>query len=253
MSLFDDEFVKQNNKRILSGFSFQPRYKPEPKQEEVKQEQSNPQSQKSAKSQDVLLDIYNRFDVQSSKRSTDLGLSAEVANKIYKHIEKEQLVEKISLNVTGKKGGLSKYHVLTNKGYEAINKKPIKRSGGTGAKHFFLQRYFKKHLPEKGFSNVEVEKNLEGKRIDVYAIFGELRIGIEICITTIKTEHLNVQKDFDKCDCIFVVCSDKKTKQKLEKEIPESKAVICVVHEFLNAPEELIKRALDLKRQLRIV
>ena len=76
---------------------------------------------------DMLLDIYNRFDVASTQRADNLSLSAETSNRIYKYIEKEQLVESIRLNLTGKRGGLSKYHVMTDKGAEIINKPPIKK------------------------------------------------------------------------------------------------------------------------------
>jgi len=207
-------------------------------------------TKKPEKIKDMLLDIYNRFDVASTQRSKDLGLSAEASNNIYKFIEKEQFAETIRLNLTGKRGGLSKYHSITNKGAKAINKPPLKKySGGTGAKHIFLQKFLKKHLPSKGFQEIYIEKELSGKRIDLFGKYNELKIAIEICITTIKTEYLNVQKDLGKCDLILIACPDKKTKDNLEKElykkIPRNEKIrICPVHELLNKPEDLIKETM---------
>ena len=91
-----------------------------------------------------------------------------------------------------------------------------------------------------GFKDVFIEKNLCGKRIDVFAIYQEMKIAIEICISTIQTEYINVLKDMDKCDFIFIVTPDKKTKQKLENTIyrkisRDSKINICLVHEVLNS------------------
>ena len=201
------------------------------------------------KSEGMLMDIYNRFDVASTVRAKDLGLSASAADKIFKYIEREQFAEKFSLNLSGSRGGTSKFYSLTiPKGYEAISKKPPKRSGGTGAMHFFLERYFKKHLPQKGFQDLEIEKNLGGKRIDIFGIYETLKIGIEICCSTMKTEYLNFQKDKDYCDLVIIATPDKKAKIKLDKELykkiePHRKLNTCVVHELLTQPEKIIINA----------
>ena len=254
---FTDRFIALNNRRMLFGVVIQPRYIADRQKqdschiaEESCQKTSICEAKnlpliKADRAKDVLLDIYNRFDIASVQRASDLDLSAEASNKIYKYIEKEQLAEGIFLNITGKRGGLSKYHILTKKGYEFIEKSPVKQSGGTGSKHHFIQRYLKKHLASKGFQDLVIEKDL-GKRIDLFGTYQELKIAIEICISTIRTEHLNVQKDFDKCDLLFIACPDKKTKHNLEKAIykkisPNPKLKICLVHELLNKPDELIE------------
>ena len=198
------------------------------------------------KTQDMLLDIFNRFDVSSTKRAKDFGLSASASDRIFKYLERQQLVDVIRLNLAGGRGGTSKFYVLTNpKGYEAISKTPPKKSGGTGAMHFFLERYLKKHLPQKGFSGLEIEKNIDGKRIDIFGIYEGLKVGVEICVSTIKTEYLNVQKDKEKCDFLIIVTPDKKTKDKLDRELykeiePDQNLTICIVHELLNHPEKVI-------------
>ena len=111
--------------------------------------------------------------------------------------------------------------------------------------HFFLERYLKKHLPQIGFSCLEIEKSIGGKRIDVFGIYEGLKVGIEICVSTIKTEYLNVQKNKGKCDFLIIVTPDKKTKDKLDRELyqniePDKKLTTCVVHELLNHPEKII-------------
>jgi hypothetical protein len=197
------------------------------------------------KSEGMLVDFYNRFDIASTVRAKDLGLSASASDKIFKYIEQEQLAEKFSLNLTGGRGKTSKFYTLTLKGYEAISKTPPKKSGGTGAMHFFLERYLKKHLPSKGFSDLVIEKNIGGKQIDVFGIYATLKIGIEICCSTLKTEYLNFQKDKDYCDLVIITTPDKKTKARLDKELykniePCRKLKTCVVHELLNQPEKII-------------
>jgi len=198
------------------------------------------------KSKEMLWDIFNRPDVTSTTRSADFSLSGSASDKIFKYIEQEQLVDVVRLNLTGGRGGTAKYYVLTSKGYDAISITPPKKSGGTGASHFFLEKFFEKHLPSKGFSDVEVEKNIGGKRIDVFGTYETLKIGIEICCTTMRTEYLNFQKDIDYCDLVIITTPDKKTKTQLDSELikkiePSKKLRTCVVHELLNHPEKIIK------------
>ncbi|HEC66933.1 MAG TPA: hypothetical protein ENI23_16785 [bacterium] len=212
-----------------------------------------PESKMSDKSRDILSDIYNRFDVSATARARDFGLSASAADKIFKYIEREQLVDVVKLNLAGGRGGTSKFYTLTiPKGYEAISKTPHKKSGGTGSAHFFLQRYLEKHLSRKGFSSLEIERNIGGKRIDVFGVYEGLKVGIEICVSTIRTEYLNVQKDAEKCDFLVIVTPDKKTKDKLDKELykeiePSEYLTTCIVHELLNHPEKII-----LKNQMEV-
>jgi len=201
--------------------------------------------QMSEKSEDMLMDIFNRFDVASTVRANDLGLSASSADKVFKYIEQEQLAEKFSLNLTGGRGKTSKYYSLTQKGYDVLSKTPPKRSGGTGAMHFFLCRYLKKYLPRKGFSDLEIEKSTGSKRIDVFGVYETLKIGIEICCSTVKTEYINFQKDKEYCDLVIITTPDKKAKARLEKELykkiePDRKLKTCVVHELLTHPERII-------------
>ena len=200
------------------------------------------------KAKDILLpDIDNRFDVQSTQRAEDLGWSSSAADRIFKYIVKKQYVDVIKLNLSGARGGVSKYYALTKSGYQTIDRTPPKQSGGTGATHFFIQRYLKKYLPKMGFTGLTIEKNIDGKRIDLFGQFQELRVAIEICCSTMRTEFLNVQKDMDKCDVIIIVTPDKKTKEKLNKELfkqveANKKLKTCVVYELLNDPEKIINQ-----------
>ncbi|MDM8535867.1 hypothetical protein QUF70_03865 [Desulfobacterales bacterium HSG17] len=198
------------------------------------------------KSKDTLRDIFKRFDIASAARAADLGLSGSAADQIYKYIEQEEFADVIWFNPTGSRGGTSKFHCLSNpKGYEPIAETQPKKSGGTGPMHFFLERYLAKHLPTKGFSELLIEKNINGKRIDLFGKFAGLNIGIEICCTTMKTEYLNFQKDRALCDLVIITTPDRKIKKRLETALykkikPTNKLKTCVVCELLNNPEEII-------------
>ena len=81
----------------------------------------------------------------------------------------------------------------------------------------------------------------------MFGIYNEMKVGIEICCTTYKTEHENVQKDQESCDCIVIACPDKTTKEKVLKQLDGKidgggKVRVCMVSELLNNTEEIIKR-----------
>ena len=271
MREISDFDVMKNNELIISTFPpVVPRYKHQ--RSEIKTEgkvkekpnistvfNEDKKSEIPDKAKDVLMDIYNRPFIPSTLRTSGLGIvSAAVSNKVLKFIEKEQLVEVIKLNLTGKRGGQSTYHALTDKGFKLINKPPIKRySGGKGEVHLFLQRYCKKYLPEIGFTDVAIEKEFCGKKIDLFAKYRELKIGIEICISTFNTEIINYQKDKDLVDFLFFVTLDKKSKLKLEAAIYQkiqrhSKINICLVHELHNTSyvSEVLNSTSDLFNNL---
>jgi len=249
-----DKFIIENNARLFLNSKIQPGFNPvcagqQNQKESTDQSSATKKRELSEKTlnyiREVLLDIYNRFDVASSQRASDLGMSAETSNRIYRYIEKELLVVVVRLNLTGKLGGLSHYLVITEKGCEYIKKPKAKQAGRVGPAHCFIQRYYKKHLPAKGFKELTIEKNIDDKRIDLFGIYNNLKVAIQICISTFKTEHINIKKDLDHCDIIVLVCVDKKSKQKLEKELEgkisdNDKIKICVVHELLNDPEKVI-------------
>lgn len=236
--LSDVKSVHTTDQEFLSPMNSIPRY--------TSEKESIQKHRMFKKSEGMLMDIYNRFDVSATQRAKDLSLSASSADLIFKFIEGYQLVENFSLNLTGRRGGSCKFYSLSiPKGHDAIGKKPPKRSGGTGAKHFFLERCFQKYLPLKGFESVEIEKNINGKRVDVFGVYKSLKIGIEICCSTFRTEHQNFLKDKDGCDLVVIAAPDRKTKAKLDKELKKKigshdKLKTCVVHELLTHPESII-------------
>ncbi|MBN1794245.1 MAG: ATP-binding protein [Candidatus Omnitrophica bacterium] len=227
------EDKRKNNSRfvyILEAVKPRRPYKAEKK--EAEEEKSE---EKLDEIKDVLNDIFHRQFVSSNDRAIDLHLSNEKAKRIYRHIENEKLAEPVYLNLSGR-GGQSKFFVITDKGYGLI-KKPRKPeySGGKGSLHVFIQHYLADYLKNKGCKQVEIEKEFEGKKIDLFYIKDEKKVAVEICISTFKTEYINVIKDRGKCDRIMLVCLDNNAKKKLIEELAglSSEAEIYSIAEFL--------------------
>lgn len=185
--------------------------------------------------ENILSDIYHRPFINSTDRAYDFKLSNDKAKRIYRYIENEGFVEPIFLNLTGR-GGQSKFFWLNEKGCNFINKpRKLEGSGGKGTQHIFVQDYLKDLAEKKGYKDIEIEKDIEGKKIDLFGIKDEKRVGIEICISTFKTEFLNIIKDKGKCDRLIIVCIDNNAKKKLLEELRGFKNEIeaYALHEFV--------------------
>lgn len=222
-----------NNKHVYIFQAIKPR-KPYHFKDEEQSEKTKEDELKAAR--DMLNDIYYRPFVDSTDRAYDLHLSNEKAKRMYRLIESESLVETVYLNLAGR-GGQSKFFWITDKGYELIQKaKKPEYSGGKGIQHVFIQGLLKEHLDKKGYK-VEIEKEIEGKKIDLFCKKDEQKIAIEICVSTFKTEYVNIIKDRGKCDRLVLICMDNNTKKKLLSELGNLKEGIEIyaLHEFIKA------------------
>ncbi|MFH1014748.1 MAG: hypothetical protein V1762_02350 [Nitrospirota bacterium] len=228
------EEKRQCNSRHVSIFQS---IKPRMPYQDI-EEQNEPEKETAAMElvKDILNDIYYRPFVSSTERAYDLSLSSEKAKRIYRFIENECLAEPIALNLTGR-GGHSKFYCIIEKGYNLIQKPPKPEgSGGRGKEHIFTQNYLKEHLAKKGYE-AEIEREIEGKKIDLFCTKDGQKIAIEICVSTFKTEYINVIKDTGKCDRIVIVCADSNAKKKLLEELGALKdgIEIYALYEFLKA------------------
>lgn len=234
------EEKQQNNARHVYIFqAIKPR-KPwqEAKENEEKErdEERKERGDKRAEDiKDVLRSIYSNPFISSELRRDYLKFSKDKANRIYELIESERYAESVSLNLKGR-GGSSKFFWPTEKGCNLIEKQKLAEgSGGKGTTHIFLAGYLADFLKKNGCKSVEIEKDLGGKKIDLFCLKDAKRIGIEICISTFKTEHINIKKDKEKCDRLIIVCMDGNSKRKLIEELKGlSKEVeVFALHEFL--------------------
>ncbi len=229
------EEKRRNNSRFVYLFQA---IKPRRPYMEEKEDEEAREDEKTQTARDVLNDIYYKPFINSDDRRDDLHLSKEKAKGIYRFLEEiNGFVESIYLNLSGR-GGQSRFFWITEEGYEFIDKerKP-EYSGGKEKEHVFLQGYIAGHLKKKSYKEVEIEKEIEGKKIDLFCIKDEKKIGIEICISTHKTEHINIEKDKGKCDRLIIVCLDNNEKKKLIEELGDlaKDAEIYSLAEFLKA------------------
>ena len=222
-----------NNKEIFA--SIEPRKPYNEAKEKEEEEKEAVKEEKNELVEELLKDIHRKPFIPSVERAKLFGLNNDKSGRIYRQIENERLVEPILLNFTGR-GGQSKFFWPTEKGCRLIGKPKLPEgSGGKGSTHVFLQGYLAGYLKSKGYKQVEIEKNIEGKKIDLFCVKDDKKIGIEICVSTQKTEHINIEKDKDKCDRLIIVCLDNNEKKKLIEQLGNLKnnAEIYALYEFV--------------------
>lgn len=229
------EEKRQNNSRFVYLFeNVKPR---KPYREEKEKEKEARDDKRMEDIKDALRSIYSDPFMSSELRRDYLKFSKDKANTIFELIESERYVEPVYLNLTGR-GGHTRFFRPTQKGCELINKQRLPEgSGGKGSTHIFLQGFLARHLKNKGYKQVEIEKEIEGKKIDLFCVKDEQKIAIETCVSTQKTEHINIEKDKNKCDRLIIVCLDNNEKKKLLEQLGglAKDAEIYALHEFLKA------------------
>ena len=228
------EEKRKNNDRFVYLFE---NVKPRKPYAQEKEEKETRDDKRMENVKDALRSIYSDPFMSSELRRDYLKFSKDKANTIYELIESEMYAEPIYLNLSGR-GGHTKFFWPTEKGCGLIGKPKLPEgSGGKGSVHIFLQGYLAGHLKKKRYKQIGIEKEFEGKNIDLFCVKDEQKIAVEICVSTHKTEHINIEKDKGKCDRLIIVCLDNNEKKKLTEQLGELKneAEILALHEFLKA------------------
>jgi hypothetical protein len=213
MVKFSNEFVKQNNARILAGFTVQPRYKTEFNQAGKKNKEKLTADERRLL---VTIDSFQyRFTL--TRIAEVVGFSACKSTRLFKALEQAEMIKVVKV-VKGK--GVSKYPVLLESAYRLLNLEEKKFYGkGAGYEHVVWQ-----HLIAEHFSQYKpvIELNRNGKFIDVAIEIEGRLIAIEIAMTAVN-EKVNVEKDFNlaKADKVIVVCKDTKVLGEVKQIILE--------------------------------
>jgi len=233
--IISENFVRQNNTRILSAFKIQPRYRREFEQQEKKEKLTADERRLL-----MAISIY-QYRLTLTQITGVAGFSACKSDRIFKTLEKSEMIKIVSI-VKGK--GISKYPVMLPEAYKLLNLEEKKFYGkGAGYEHLVWQFLVAEHFKEQ---KAEIELNKFGKFIDVAVEHENMLIAIEVAMTSVH-ERENIEKDIGiaKAGNVIVACKDKKVKDEVMqfvKEMPEEmriKTTVCLLSEILkrNLPE----------------
>lgn len=240
MDKTNNEFVKQNNARLLAGFRMQPRYKPEFTQAKKENKEKLTADERRLL---MAIDIYQyKFTLTQIAEIT--GFSACKSTRLFKALEQAEMIKIVKI-IKGK--GTSKYPVLLEPAYRLLNLEEKKFYGkGAGYEHVIWQHIIAEHFKEY---RPVIELNKAGKFIDV-AIEREGRlIAIEVAMTSVN-EKVNVEKDFNlaKADKVIVGCRDLKVLEEVKQIVSgmaegiRQKVTVMLLSEILkNSLENLLK------------
>jgi len=212
LNQIDENFIEQNNARIIATFSFQPRFRQEFTQAEKKKEKVSADERRLL----MATNIY-QYKFTLTQIAEIIGFSACKSTKLFKRLEQAEMIKIISI-VKGK--GISKYPVLLPEAYKLLEIEEKKFYGkGAGYEHVIWQHLIAEHFKD---CNAEIEKNVNGKFIDVAIKHENMLIAIEIAMTSAH-EKENINKDINLAhtDMVIIACKDEKVLKEVKTIINE--------------------------------
>ena len=261
---YTDEFINENNRRILSTLEIIPRHKhgfhcqtkgktypwkiPDAvNNEELADNESNKTDQISDNLKKYLMAVNIH---QFTKTLTEIldcsGFALGTGSRLNKQSEQKGLVRIIKPKV-GR--GSPKYPILTDAGYSALGLTLTKfhGRGGTGPEHYLYQVLIKERF---SVLNPKIELNRKNKFIDVGIETQNSLIAIECELSTANINE-NIDRDFNlaEADFLYIACLDKKIMTRA-KEIVDGfpdeiqiKTQILLISDLLKKePDELIPK-----------
>jgi len=207
------DFIKENNERILAGFTCQARYRAEFTQ--VKKENK----EKLTADERRLLMAVNLYQYKFTltQIAEVIGFSACKSTRLFKTLEQAGIIKIVKI-VKGK--GISKYAILLERAYELLNLEEKKFYGkGAGYEHVVWQHLIGEHFKEY---KAVIELNRHGKFIDVAIEHENKLIAIEVAMTAVN-EKTNIMKDLNiaRADRVIVACKDLKVLEEVKQKLFE--------------------------------
>jgi hypothetical protein len=164
----------------------------------------------------ILVDLHRRPFIGVAERfkkpSCPIKMSWRDGRKLLEDLEKRGLCESIKFQI-GKRGAPQDLFCLTKQGYEELDlvDKPVSTRPGTGYLHATIQRWIVGQLTSKAVA-AQLEDTLDdskSKRVDVGVRDPKngLRIAIEVCLTTSRSEPEQATKNLDAgWDRVLILC-----------------------------------------------
>lgn len=259
---YTDEFIHENNRRILSTFEIVPRYKAEfpcqtkretppmkkPKKvnfEEFSGDKPKLPNQISDNLKKYLMAVHlHQFRKTLTEIIDSAGFALGTGSRLNKQAEQKGLVRNIKPKI---RKGSPKYPILTDAAYSTLELMPTKfhGRGGTGPEHYLYQTLIKAHFSQL---NPRIELNRKNKFIDVGIETEDVLIAIE-CELSIANIKENIDRDFNlaQANFLYITCIDNNVAKKAGEILDcfpheiQSKTKILLISELLKMkPDELI-------------
>jgi len=215
----DNDFITQNNARILSGFQFQPRYRPEYKEHNKNDGAGHQEEIRLSADERRFLSCVFTYIYRKTLTEiySEVGFSASKGTRISKKLERNLMVKIFNIS---KGKGTSKYPILLLDAYKILNLEESKFEGrGCGYEHLIWQHILAAHFRE---FKAAIELNRGNKCIDVAFEYQGRLIAIEVAMTSVH-EKANIEKDINlaKADLVIIGCKDNKVLSEVNAIISE--------------------------------
>ena len=245
---FSNQFIIQNNQRILSAFIIQERYVPERKCPftQNKKEAKKKEALLKDKEKEWLMAVYHH---QYKKTLTEINQIISLPNssgsRINNDCVKKNLIKIVEISVG--KGRPKKYPVLLPDAYKILGTEEKRFYGkGAGYEHVLYQHLITEHFKKY---NSKIELYRVGKHIDIAIETNDKFFAIEVEMTSVHAIE-NIKKDIEnaRADFVLVACKDNKVLKEVQIKLLElqsnirNKTKMVLISSLLkNNPDEIIK------------
>ena len=224
----------------------------EPPRESSREQKPEPQSNKKDKKYKLTIEeteylqsILDHPNLSVTARGTKLfGYSSNKMTNLKKILMDMGLLHAFTVDLGREFGGRVMLIRLTDKGYEALQKKPPEGQKGIhereSLEHLWWKEQIKKDYEKRGY-RAEIEKELNGKQADIGVSKGDEIVAVEVELTpknAVSNLKRNLEAGFTRT---LIACKNYRVKKEVEQKakafaeennIPESKYRILLLSEF---------------------
>jgi hypothetical protein len=190
-----------------------------------------------------LIDIAKTPWEPATERDKRLKLSGYMGDALRAKLKRRGMIEQHKIR-TGRRGGQITLLEVTKQGWAYLRriKSGIEPPRGKGSwDHVYLQHAVKKFLDSKHGCEAVIEDASSGKAVDITAEISGEKVAVEILVSGMGKEELNILRDIHAFDRIVVLVQDEGQLSELSKWVEteldeEHKAIVKVslATEFLN-------------------
>lgn len=222
-----DEEISREMQPVLKELEkfLVPRVKPENETTETEnseKEKNDENMNLTDEEKDYMKSIIEHPSLSVTARGEKLfGFSADKRTRLKNNLINKKLIVEFSVDLGPEFGGRVKMLRLTEKGYKAIDEKPLTQteySNRPSLEHICWQELIARDYTEKGYKAV-IEKKLKGKSADIGVIKDNEIVAVEVELTP-KNAITNLKQNIDAgFTRTIIACRNRKVKKETEKKL----------------------------------
>ena len=150
------------------------------------------------------------------------GFSADKRTRIKRNLLDKKLIDEFTVGLGRPFGGRVKLLRLTDKAYDILGKKPVKKDPGLlqrrSSEHIWWQEHIARDYSARGYQAI-IEKQMNGKSADIGVVKNNEVVAVEVELSP-KNAITNLKQNIDAgFTRTIIACKNKSTKKEIETKL----------------------------------